>query len=152
MSGSTTPTSAGSYTEAEMVSRLAVAADCSDYFKVKEINALLLTKGVKARGKKAQECKQVALACTADEVQAFRAEKEAAMLAEMRAKLSKRPSGQLTLVESVKRMRAACTHDYVEQDTLRPAGQRGVSRRLQALRRGAVRGAYTDRFWHRPST
>ena len=41
-SGRTTPTSAGSYTEAEMVSRLAVAADSSDYFKVKEINALLL--------------------------------------------------------------------------------------------------------------
>ena len=60
-------------------------------------------------------CKQVALACSADEVQAFRAEKEAMMMAEMRAKLSKRPPGQLTLVESVKRMRAACTHDYVRQ-------------------------------------
>ena len=56
MSGSTTPTSAGSYTEAEMVSRLAVAADSSDYFiNVKEINALLLTKGVKPRGKEAQK-------------------------------------------------------------------------------------------------
>ena len=56
-SGSTTPTSAGSYTEAEMVATLGVAADCSDYFKVKEINALLVSKGVKPRGKKAQKCK-----------------------------------------------------------------------------------------------
>ena len=47
MSGSTTPTSAGSYTEAEMVAKLGVAAESSDYFKVKEINALLLEKGVK---------------------------------------------------------------------------------------------------------
>ena len=61
MSGSTTPTSAGSYTEAEMVSKLAVVADSSAYFKVKEINALLVSKGVKPRGKKAQKCKQVAL-------------------------------------------------------------------------------------------
>ena len=105
MSGSTTPTSAGSYTEADVVEKLAVAADTADYFKVKEIEELLRKKDVKARGKKAQKCKQVALACTADEVQAFRAEKEAAMLAEMRAKLSKRPPGQLTLVKSVKRMR-----------------------------------------------
>ena len=80
-SGSSTPTSAGSYTEAEMVSRLAVAADSSDYFKVKEINALLLTKEVKPRGKKAQKCKQPALVCSADEVQAFCAKKEAEALA-----------------------------------------------------------------------
>ena len=57
-SGSSTPTSAGSYTEADMVSELGVAADCYDYFKVKEINALLLTKGVSARGRKAQRYKQ----------------------------------------------------------------------------------------------
>ena len=101
MSGSTTPTSAGSYTEAEMVSRLAVAADSSDYFKVKEINALLLKKGVKARGKKAQKCKQVALVCSADEVQAFRVEKEAETLAAAK----KRDPGQLTLEEAAKRMR-----------------------------------------------
>ena len=60
-------------------------------------------------------CKQIALACTMDEVQAFRAEKEAGMLADMQAKLLKRPPGQLTLVESVKRMRAACTHDWVRE-------------------------------------
>ena len=35
-------------------------------------------------------------------------------LAEMRAKLSKRlPETQLTLEESVKRMRERCTHDFV---------------------------------------
>ena len=67
-----------------MVARLAVAADSSDYLKVKEINALLVRKGVKPRGKKAQKCKQVALACTAEEVQAFRAQKEAAVLAAVR--------------------------------------------------------------------
>ena len=76
MSGSSTPMSAGSYTEAEMVSKPGVAADSSDYFKVKEISELLRSKGVKPRGKKAQKCKQVALACSADEVQAFRVEKE----------------------------------------------------------------------------
>ena len=61
-SGSATPTSAGSYSEAEMVAKLGVAADSSDYFKVKENNELLHKKGVKARGKKAQKARQVALA------------------------------------------------------------------------------------------
>ena len=53
------------------MAKLGVAADSSDYFKVKEINALLLTTGVKPYGKKARKCKQVALVCTAAEVQAF---------------------------------------------------------------------------------
>ena len=138
-SGSATPTSAGSYSEADMVEKLAVAADTADYFKVKDIEELLRKKGVKARGKKAQKCKQVALACTADEVQAFRAEKEAAMLAEMRAKLSKRPPGQLTLVESVKRMRAHCTHDWVREFPSGPRDNgeyRDICRLCNAERRG----------------
>ena len=110
-SGSTTPTSAGSYTEAEMVATLGVTADSADYFKVKEINALLVSKGVKPRGKKAQKCKQVALSCSADEVQAFRVEKEAETLAA--AKKQKSDPGQLTMEETVKRMRSRCTHDFV---------------------------------------
>ena len=57
-SGSSTPTSAGSYTEAEMVSRLAVAADSPDYFTVNAINALLLAKGVKARGTRQGKAKR----------------------------------------------------------------------------------------------
>ena len=69
MPGSSTATSSGSYTEADMVAKLGVAADAFDYFKVKEINALLLTKGEKGRGKKAQKAKQGAegalLACGA---------------------------------------------------------------------------------------
>ena len=85
------------------MAKLGVAADSSDYFKVKEINALLLSKRVKPRGKKAQKCKQLALACSADEVQAFRAEKEAATLATARAQ--KREPGQLTLEQAIKRMR-----------------------------------------------
>ena len=101
MSGNTTPTSAGSYTEAEMVARLGVAADSSDFFKVKEINALLVEKGVTPRGKKAQKCKQVALVCTAAEVQAFREAKEAEALAALVAKKQKREPGQLTLQETV---------------------------------------------------
>ena len=101
-----------------MVSRLAVAADSSDYFKVKEINALLVSKGVKPRGKKAQKCKQVALACSADEVQAFRVEKEAEALAA--AKKQKREPGQLTMEETVKRMRSRCTHDWVREFTPGP--------------------------------
>ena len=120
-SGSATPTSAGSYTEAEMVATLGVAADCSDYFKVKEINTLLLEKGVKPRGKKAQKCKQVALVCTADEVQAFRQAKEAEALAALVAKKQKREPGQLTINATVKRMRARCTHDFVR---VLPSGPR----------------------------
>ena len=121
MSGSTTPTSAGSYTEAEMASKLAVAADSSDYFKVREINALLASKGVKPRGKKAQKCKQVALVCTAEEVQAFRQEKEAKALEALAAKKQKREPGQLSMEESVKRMRSRCTHDFVR---VLPSGPR----------------------------
>ena len=114
MSGSSTPTSAGTYTEAEMVAKLGVAADCSDYFKVKEISELLRSKDVKPRGKKAQKCKQVALVCTADEVQAFRQAKEAeALEALAAAKKQKREPGQLTIKETVKRMRTRCTHDWV---------------------------------------
>ena len=94
MSGSSTPTSAGSYTEAEVIEKLGVAADAFDYFNVKEINDLLKKKGVKARGKKAQKTKQIALACTPEEVQAFRAEKEkAALVAAPAAAAKKREPG-----------------------------------------------------------
>ena len=117
MSSSATPTSAGSYTEAEMVATLGVAADSSDYFKVKEINELLRKKGVKPRGKKAQKCKQVALVCSANEVQAFRAEMEAEALAATK----KRERGQLTIAESVKRLRTRCTHEWVREP---PSGPR----------------------------
>ena len=112
MSGSSTPTSVGGYTEAEMVAKLGVAADCSDYFKVKEISELLRSKDVKPRGKKAQKCKQVALVCTAEEVQAFRQEKEAKAVAALAAKKQKREPGQLSMEETVKRMRSRCTHDF----------------------------------------
>ena len=64
MSSISTPTSAGSYTEADVAARLGLAADCADYFKVKQISELLRSKGVKPQGKKAQKCKQVALVCT----------------------------------------------------------------------------------------
>ena len=72
-----------------------------------------MEKGVKARGRKAQKCKQLALACSADEVQAFRAKKEAEALAAV--KKQKRDAGHLSLDESVKRMRARCTHDFVRE-------------------------------------
>ena len=136
-SGSSTPTSAGSYTEAEMVSRLAVAADSSDYFKVKEISELLCSKGVTPRGKKAQKCKQVALVCTAEEVQAFRQEKEAKALAALVAKKQKREPGQMSIEESVKRMRSRCTHDFVRHF---PAGKRDNGEYYDVCRLcGAVR-------------
>ena len=108
-----------SYTEVEMVAKLGVAAESSDYFKVKAINALLLEKGVKPRGKKAQKCKQLALACSAEEVQNFRVKKEAETLAA--AKKQKRDPGQLTLEDAVKRMRTRCTHDFVR---VSPSGPR----------------------------
>ena len=115
MSVSSTQTSEGSYTEEEMVEKLGVAADSSDYFKVKEISELLRSKGVKPRGKKAQKCKQVALVCTAEEVQAFRQEKEAKALVALVPKNHKREPGQLSIEESVKRMRSRCTHDFVRE-------------------------------------
>ena len=98
-----------------------MAADCSDYFKVKEISELLRSKDVKPRGKKAQKCKQVALVCTAEEVQAFRQEKEAQGLAALAAKKQKREPGQLSMEETVKRMRSRCTHDFVR---VLPSGPR----------------------------
>ena len=80
---------------------------------MKEISELLRSKGVTPRGKKAQKCKQVALVCTAEEVQAFRQEKEAKALAALVPKKQKREPGQLSIEESVKRMRTRCQHDFV---------------------------------------
>ena len=122
MSSISEPTSAGSYTEADVAARLGLAADCADYFKVKQISELLRSKGVKPQGKKAQKCKQVALVCTEDEVRAFRQAKEAEALAALAAaKKQKREPGQLTINETVKRMRARCTHDFVR---VLPSGPR----------------------------
>ena len=137
MSGSSTPTSAGSYTEVEMVAKLGVAADSSDYFKVKEISELLHSKGVKPRGKKAQKCKQVAIVCTAEEVQAYRQEKEAKALAALVPKKQKRDPGQLSIEESVTRMRTRCTHDWVREFPSGPRDNgeyRDVSRLCNATR------------------
>ena len=99
--------SAGGYTEAAVAARLGLAADCADYFKVKQISELLRSKGVKPQRKKAQKCKQVALVCTEDEVRAFRQAKEAEALAALAAaKKQKREPRQLTINEAAKRMRA----------------------------------------------
>ena len=71
---------------------------------------------MRPQGKKAQKCKQVALVCTEDEVRAFRQAKEAEALAALAAaKKQKREPGQLTIKETVKRMRTRCTHDWVRQ-------------------------------------
>ena len=83
---------------------------------MKQISELLRSKGVKPQGKKAQKCKQVALVCTEDEVRAFRQAKEAEVLAALAAaKKQKRDPGQLTIEETVKRMRTRCTHDFVRE-------------------------------------
>ena len=98
MSSISEPTSAGSYTEADVAARLGLAADCADYFKVKQINELLRSKEVEPQGKKAQKCKQVALVCTEDEVRAFRQKKEVEALAALTAaKKQKLEPGQLTI-------------------------------------------------------
>ena len=90
--------------------------------KVKQINELLRSKEVQPQGKKAQKCKQVALVCTEDEVRAFRKKKEAEALAALTAaKKQKLEPGQLTIKETVKRMRARCTHDFVR---VPPSGPR----------------------------
>ena len=104
-----------------MVAMLGVAADSSD---------LLLEKGVKPRGKKAQKCKQLALACSADEVQAFHAEKEAETLAA--AKKQKREPGQLSMEET--EAHAQSLHARLRpRAPLGPPGQRGVPRSLPPL-------------------
>ena len=54
----------------------------------------------------------MALVCTAEEVQAFRQEKEAKALEALAAKKQKREPGQLSMEETVKRMRSRCTHDF----------------------------------------
>ena len=80
-----------------MVDKLGVAADSADYFQVKEIEELLRKKGVKARGRKAQTCKQVALACTAEEfasVASFRTQKEMKALTAALAEAGVREAGQ----------------------------------------------------------
>ena len=64
----------------------------------------------------------MALVCTEDEVRAFRQAKEAEALAALAAaKKQKREPGQLTINETVKRMRARCTHDFVR---VLPSGPR----------------------------
>ena len=88
--------SAGSYTQAEMLAKLGLAADAADTFKVKE-SSEMLRKKVKGRCKQPQTAKQVALVCTREEVRAFRPEKEAAAMAEARTKAQKREPGQLTI-------------------------------------------------------
>ena len=100
-SGSSTPTPVGSFSEAD--GRQAGGGE------------LLRNKGVKPQGKKAQKCKQVALVCTAEEVQAFRQAKEAEARAALGAKKQKREPGQLSMEETVKRMRMRCTHDFVRE-------------------------------------
>ena len=57
----------------------------------------------------------MALVCTAEEVQAFRQEKEAKAMAGLVPKKHKREPGQLSLEESGKRMRSRCTHDFVRE-------------------------------------
>ena len=103
--GASTPTCSGSYSEAELLAKMGLQADVSSGLKVKEMSELLGQKGIKGRGPKPQKAKQVALVCTASEVQAFRAEKEAKALGAARAKAQKREPGQLSIQESVKRMR-----------------------------------------------
>ena len=128
-SGSSTPTSI--YTEAEMMAKMTLQADVGSGLKVKELNELLGPKGVKGRGPKPQKAKQVALVCTPDEVHAFRAEKETTALAAALAKAQKREPGQLTLPESVKRMRTRCAHDFVR---VFPSGMRDSGERSDVCR------------------
>ncbi len=121
MSGSSTPTSTGSYSEAELLAKMGLQADVNSDLKVKEMNELLGQKGIKGRGPKPQKAKQIALARTPEVVQTFRAEKEAAALAAARAKAQNREPGRLTLQDAVKRMRTRCTHDFVR---VFPSGMR----------------------------
>ena len=62
-------------------------------------------------------------------MQAFRAKKEAEALAA--AKKQKREPGQLSMEETVKRMRSRCTHDFVREF---PSGPRDNGEYLDVCR------------------
>ena len=75
MSGSTTPTSAGSYTDADVRAQSVWQAEVNK-LKVAQLAELLSRKGVKPRGVKAEKAMEVAWCYTKEEIAEWRAQQE----------------------------------------------------------------------------
>ena len=75
MSGSTTPTSAGSYSDADVRAQSVWQAEVNK-MKVAQLDDLLSAKGVKVRGVKAEKAMEVAWRYTKEEIAAWRAKQE----------------------------------------------------------------------------
>ena len=74
-SGSTTPTSAGSYTDADVRAQSVWQAEVNR-LKVAQLDELLSRKGVKPRGVKAEKAVEVAWRYTKEEIADWRAQQE----------------------------------------------------------------------------
>ena len=75
MSGTTTPTSAGSYSDADVRAQSVWQAEVNK-MKVAQLGELLSAKGVKPRGVKAEKAKEVAWRYTKEEIAEWRAQQE----------------------------------------------------------------------------
>ena len=74
-SGNTTPTSAGSYTDADVRAQSVWQAEVNK-MKVAQLDELLSAKGVKPRGVKAEKAMEVAWRYTKEEIAEWRAKQE----------------------------------------------------------------------------
>ena len=74
-SGSTTPTSAGSYTDADVRAQSVWQAEVHK-LKMAQLDELLSKKGVKPRGVKAEKAMEVAWRYTKEEIAEWRAQQE----------------------------------------------------------------------------
>ena len=75
MSGSTTPTSAGSYSDADVRAQSVSQAEVNK-LKVAQLDELLRRKGIKPKGVKAEKAMEVAWRYTKEELAAWQAEQE----------------------------------------------------------------------------
>ena len=75
MSGSTTPTSAGSYSDAQVREQSVWQAEASK-LKVAQLDELLRRKGIKPKGVKAEKAMEVAWRYTKEEIAEWRAQQE----------------------------------------------------------------------------
>ena len=75
-SGSTTPTSAGSYSDADVRAQSVWQAEVTK-LKVAQLDELLNAKGVKPKGIKAEKAMEVAWRYTKEEIAEWRAQQEA---------------------------------------------------------------------------
>ena len=109
MSGSTTPTSAGSYSDADVRAQSVWQAEVHK-LKVAQLDELLNAKGVKPKSVKAEKAMEVAWRYTKEEITEWRAQQET--LTPPTLLSTPRPS-QPTLDTYFSARHARCTHDWV---------------------------------------